>query len=226
MAQFHSPFAAGASGASGPPAPRPCPATLAGLIDGAIAALDGDPGRARRYLERLAHLLDAPRAPRVAPPSPADPAPALVPDRLVLPGTARGGLAGWQLRRVTDHVARHLDQPLVTAGLAAVAQLSAGHFCRAFKASLGETPHAYVTRQRVRRAQQLMLGSRDTLAQIAGACGLTDQAHLTRLFRRWVGTTPLAWRRQWHPGDPAVTHDTRSGTAELRDIQREPQRPR
>jgi len=35
------------------------------------------------------------------------------------------------------------------------------------------------------------------LSQIACACGLTDQAHLTRLFRRILNETPLAWRRNW-----------------------------
>jgi AraC-like DNA-binding protein len=79
--------------------------------------------------------------------------------------------------------------------LAQVVRLSTGHFCRAFKISVGETPHAFVIRRRVRRAQSLMLSTNDPLSQIAVACGLTDQAHLTRLFRRMVGETPLAWRR-------------------------------
>ncbi|WP_237709238.1 helix-turn-helix domain-containing protein [Sphingomonas elodea] len=109
----------------------------------------------------------------------------------------KGGLAGWQLRRVRAHVEAHLQGPIFTSTLAEVAQLSTGHFCRAFKASTGETPHGYVMRQRIRRAQQLMRDTTDTLSQIACACGMSDQAHLTRLFRRLVGTTPLAWRRAW-----------------------------
>jgi len=60
-------------------------------------------------------------------------------------------------------------------------------------------PHAYVIRQRIRRAQRLMLQTDDALSQIACLCGLTDQAHLTRLFRRMVGTTPKVWRNRWKP---------------------------
>ncbi|WP_457354340.1 helix-turn-helix domain-containing protein [Sphingomonas sp. UYP23] len=52
----------------------------------------------------------------------------------------------------------------------------------------------------MRHAQMLMLHTDDTLSHIACACGLTDQAHLTRLFRRMVGETPLVWRRAW--GEP------------------------
>lgn len=162
----------------------------ASLLAGALRALDEDPTAARRCLERLSWLL-AEGAPECGEAM-------LLPERGERPeGAARGGLAGWQLRRVTAHVDAHLQGPIFTSTLAQVAQLSTGHFCRAFKASTGETPHGYVVRQRIRRAQLLMRDTQDTLSQIAFACGLSDQAHLTRLFRRWVGTTPLAWRRAW-----------------------------
>ncbi len=36
---------------------------------------------------------------------------------------------------------------------------------------------------------------RQALSIIAVECGLADQAHLTRLFRRIVGESPAAWRR-------------------------------
>lgn len=117
---------------------------------------------------------------------------------VILPDiTAKGGLAGWQLRKVIDHIEDNLAGGLSCKDLAEVARLSTGHFCRSFKKSMGEPPHAYVIRQRIRRAQRLMLQSDDTLSEIACMCGLTDQAHLTRLFRRIVGTTPKAWRTCW-----------------------------
>jgi AraC-like DNA-binding protein len=110
---------------------------------------------------------------------------------------ARGGLAAWQLRRVADYVDKHLTSPLRVETLAQVVRLSPGHFCRAFKEHMGETPHGFIMRRRVRRAQILILTTVDSLSQIAHACGLSDQSHLTRLFRRYVGETPMAWRRKW-----------------------------
>jgi AraC-like DNA-binding protein len=113
----------------------------------------------------------------------------------------RGGLAPWQISRVKAHVEAHLDSTLRMRDLAAIVRLSTGHFSRSFTRSFGVAPFAYVAGRRFARAQELMLTTDDPLSQIALACGLCDQSHLTRLFRRHVGTSPNAWRRS-HRRDP------------------------
>ena len=111
-------------------------------------------------------------------------------------GTAtRGGLAPWQIRRVTDYIEEHLASTIRLQDLAGIARLSHSHFCRAFKESLGHPAHAYVMRRRVHRAQGLMLTTPESLSQIAALCGMADQAHFCKLFRRLVGESPNAWRR-------------------------------
>lgn len=115
----------------------------------------------------------------------------------------RGGLAPWQIARVRAHIEAHLDSTIRMRDLAAVAHLSTGHFSRSFTRSLGVAPFAYITGRRLARAQNLMLTTQDPLRQIALACGLYDQSHLTRLFRRHIGTSPNAWRR-FHRGGPAA----------------------
>ena len=107
----------------------------------------------------------------------------------------RGGLAPWQVRRVTDHIEEHLSSTIRLQDLAGIARLSHSHFCRAFKESLGHPAHAYVMRRRVHRAQGLMLTTTEPLSQIAALCGMADQAHFCKLFRRLVGESPNAWRR-------------------------------
>jgi AraC family transcriptional regulator len=107
----------------------------------------------------------------------------------------RGGLAPWRIRRVTVHIEMNLDTTVRTKDLAALVELSSFHFCRAFRDSFGDSPHAYVTRRRIERAQGLMLTTNASLSQIAMDCGLADQAHFNRLFRRSVGESPGAWRR-------------------------------
>lgn len=107
----------------------------------------------------------------------------------------RGGLAPWRIRRVTVHIETNLDTTVRTKDLAALVELSSFHFCRAFRDSFGDSPHAYVTRRRIERAQGLMLTTNNSLSQVAMDCGLADQAHFNRLFRRFVGESPGAWRR-------------------------------
>jgi AraC-like DNA-binding protein len=108
---------------------------------------------------------------------------------------AKGGLAPWQVRKVTVHVETHLDRSLRSSELATVVRLSPCHFSRAFRNSFGCSPLEYVTLRRVEQAQGLMLSTDAPLSQIALDCGMADQAHFSRMFRRYVGESPRAWRR-------------------------------
>jgi transcriptional regulator GlxA family with amidase domain len=108
---------------------------------------------------------------------------------------ARGGLAPWQIRKVAAHIEANLDMPIRSSELAAIARLSPCHFSRVFRDSFGCSPLEYVTRRRVEHAQGLMLSTDAPLCQIALDCGMADQAHFSRLFRRHVGETPRSWRR-------------------------------
>jgi AraC-like DNA-binding protein len=84
--------------------------------------------------------------------------------------------------------------------LSAIAQLSVVYFAKAFKRTFGEAPHAYVIRRRLARARHLMLTSDMHLSEVALACGLADQAHLCKLFRKFIGLSPAAWRRERRAG--------------------------
>lgn len=161
--------------------------TAAVLFANARAAIGHDVETARACLHQLEALLgDAGLVPSLRP--------ALSPSRS---GSARGGLQPWQVRRVTEHVEAQLGRAIPIAELAGIAKLSSGYFSLAFKVSFGDSPHNFIMRKRVERAQSLMLSTSDSLSEIACDCGLVDQAHLTRLFRKFVGDTPLAWRRKW-----------------------------
>jgi AraC-like DNA-binding protein len=110
-------------------------------------------------------------------------------------GIAPQGLAPWQTRRVLTHIDSNLDRPIHNKDLASVARLSESHFNVAFRKSVGQSPHEYIIRRRMERAQGLMLSTDKALSEIAAECGLADQPHFTRLFRRAVGESPAAWRR-------------------------------
>ncbi len=108
----------------------------------------------------------------------------------------RGGLAPWQIRKIDHYIRATLDRSVRVDDLAKQVSLSISYFSRAFKISFGLTPHVYIVCLRLERAKTLMLTTRDSLSQIALICGLADQAHLSKMFRRELGDTPGAWRRR------------------------------
>jgi AraC family transcriptional regulator len=149
-------------------------------VDDPVLQLRSMVSELEEYLRRAAAILET--VGEEPPPPPPAPEP-------------RIGLAPWQIRRVLAHVEMKLDTPLRNDDLAAIANLSSFHFCRVFRKSVGVTPHEYIMRRRVERAQGLMLSTDASLSQIAADCGLADQAHLTRVFRKAVGESPSAWRK-------------------------------
>jgi AraC family transcriptional regulator len=102
-----------------------------------------------------------------------------------------------QIKRVTDFVLQHLSQELSLEALARQIGFSAYHFARLFRETTGETPHQFVMRQRIKRAQHLLKWSHESLAQIALESGFANQSHLTQVFRRHLGLTPRAYRQDY-----------------------------
>jgi AraC-like DNA-binding protein len=117
--------------------------------------------------------------------------------QLSLAPEARGALSPAALRRVREHIDTHLETTVDIANLAAIARLSPSHFARAFKLSVGTTPHEYLIHQRLKKAQALMARTDVPLAEIALATGFSDQSHLSRRFRNHFGISPSAFRRLW-----------------------------
>lgn len=97
------------------------------------------------------------------------------------------------VRRVKRYVDLALDDHLTLDRLSSVACLSPFHFQRVFHREVGISIHAYVLQRRVWRATELIAAG-ERLAEVAAACGFTDQSHLTRIFRRMVGVTPAKLR--------------------------------
>jgi AraC family transcriptional regulator len=112
-----------------------------------------------------------------------------------VPKLQSGGLATWQARRTLAYIDANLASKMEISDLASVVALSRSHFSRAFKHSFGLSPMEYVVMRRVERAKAMITSTRETLTEVALACGFADQAHLNRRFRNIVGESPGRWRR-------------------------------
>jgi AraC family transcriptional regulator len=155
---------------------------LVQLLDVATATFDSDRARAKACVQQAAELL------RVS-----SDAEGHTRNEL----SSRGRLAPWQAKRVVAYIESNIGLSFHVADLAGIAQLSISHFSRAFRRSFGQPPVAYVRVQRIRHAQLIMQNTREPLSRVALDCGMCDQAHFTRVFRKIVGVSPNLWRRQF-----------------------------
>jgi AraC family transcriptional regulator len=106
-----------------------------------------------------------------------------------------GQLSNSQRSLVTGFIETHIANDIGLDELASLCGLSRFHFCRAFKATFGETPIQHVTLRRIEKARQMLAETRLPVAMIATACGFSGASQFSRAFRSVVGTTPLAFRR-------------------------------
>lgn len=106
------------------------------------------------------------------------------------------GLTQRQIAHVTGFILAHLNQDLSLSLLAQQAGFSPYHFARLFRRATGESPHQFVLRQRIERAKHLLREADLPLAQIAHESGFANQSHLTQAFKRHLGLTPAAFRKE------------------------------
>lgn len=103
-------------------------------------------------------------------------------------------LADWRARKVTSFIESNLENPIRVQDLATLVGLSAGQFSRSFHSRFGVTARSYLARRRIDFAKSQMLATDQPLVEIALLCGMSDQAHFAKTFRRVVGTSPSQWR--------------------------------
>ncbi|MCC9707039.1 helix-turn-helix domain-containing protein [Streptomyces sp. MNU76] len=129
--------------------------------------------------------------------------------RLVVPPHRSGGQAQFVPAPVptrSDHpltdllpwTLERLDQPLTVEDLARRASMSSRTLTRHFRAATGTTPLQWLLTQRIRRAQELLETTSDSVDAIATTTGMGTAATLRRHFNRTLGVPPDTYRRTFH----------------------------
>ncbi|MBD0843773.1 MULTISPECIES: helix-turn-helix domain-containing protein [unclassified Streptomyces] len=137
--------------------------------------------------------------------------------RLVVPPHRDGGQAQFvttpvpapgnhPLAELLPWVLERLDQPLTVEDLARRARMSSRHLGRHFRSVTGTTPLQWLLVQRIRRAQELLETTDDSVEAVAAATGMGTATTLRRHFNRTVGVSPDTYRRTFRarsrPGAP------------------------
>jgi AraC family transcriptional regulator len=114
-----------------------------------------------------------------------------------------------RINRVLDHIETHLAEPLDLEVLASVANFSAWHFHRVFRAMTGDTLAGWVRRRRLEVAASRLISSPSQSSSVIGLdVGFASAEVFTRAFRAHFKVTPTAWRHGAHR-DWAAVHQYR-----------------
>ena len=106
------------------------------------------------------------------------------------------------LAPLLDWASRRLAQPITVRELAAAAGVSDRTLDRRFREQAGTSPGQWLLAQRIAAARVLLEETGLPVDTVASRVGLSSATNLRRHFRRFVGTTPAAYRRTFGTFDP------------------------
>jgi transcriptional regulator GlxA family with amidase domain len=126
--------------------------------------------------------------------------------RMVIPPQRDGGQSQYiptpvqercsdSLAPVSEWMLDNLAEDLTVDQLARKAMMSSRTFARRFRADMGATPAAWLNRQRMLRARQLLESSDRSLESVAQDSGFGTAAVMRHHFLKVLQTTPTAYRR-------------------------------
>lgn len=110
------------------------------------------------------------------------------------PAENRQEQAMLRLKRILDTIHDHWNEELSLSEIAKQEYLSVSYLSRFFKNSLHTTFTGYLTDLRLRRAAQMLISSKDSVTQIAYACGFRSGSAFISYFRERYGQTPGQYR--------------------------------
>jgi AraC-like DNA-binding protein len=99
------------------------------------------------------------------------------------------------LLKATRHMRSHLHGHLSREEVARAAGVSPSHFSKLMKERIGMTFSQLLSQMRVSRAKQLLIGTENTLSEIALECGFCDQSHMNKVFRAATSLSPAHFRK-------------------------------
>lgn len=100
-----------------------------------------------------------------------------------------------RILRGRDFLLASIGEPCHLEETAKAAALSPFHFHRAFKSIFGQTPHAYLSAERLRQARILLESGHHSVTETCFACGFSSLGSFSALFHKKFGLSPVAYQK-------------------------------
>jgi AraC family transcriptional regulator len=105
----------------------------------------------------------------------------------------KGKLSPGQLKTVIDYVHSFVHMDVSLSALASAANLSAYHFARLFRQTVGVSPYQFVLQIKIDYSKKLMQKQKGSLSDVAYTLNFTDQAHFSNAFKKITGVCPRVY---------------------------------
>lgn len=117
-----------------------------------------------------------------------------------LPGVQSPGFPVPELAPALQALQKDPSSAWSNGKLAKMSGLSVSAFERQFRKHLQTSPMKFLKRLRLARAAAALIQTGESVSEIAAECGFSDQAHLSREFRKLFDVTPTEWRERHSAG--------------------------
>lgn len=101
-----------------------------------------------------------------------------------------------KLRPALEYIHDNLDKVPSIEEMSKLTGLSPSYFSRTFRKTMDENFVGYVNRIKVEKAVEMLKTGNKSINTIAEMLGYTDASYFIKVFKRYTGTTPLAFRRR------------------------------
>ena len=100
-----------------------------------------------------------------------------------------------RLRPVINYIAEHYTEKIYIEDLCSIIMVSPDYFTKMFRDSIGKTPIGYINGIKVNHSMKLLIGTDKTIAEIADEIGFYNANYFHKIFKQYMGVSPLAYRK-------------------------------
>ena len=100
------------------------------------------------------------------------------------------------LKQATTYIEQNFYNNISVEDIAAACNIHRNYLGKIFKENLHTTPQRFLISYRMKKAAELLEGTKLSIKEIANAVGYEDPLHFSRAFKNEYGISPKNWRNQ------------------------------
>ncbi len=100
-----------------------------------------------------------------------------------------------KIQAIVRYIDDHFTQPITLDDICAGVGYNKYALCHAFKAVTEQTVFDYINFRRIQTAVKSLAEQKQTITEIAAACGFSSVAYFNRVFKSVMGCTPSQYRK-------------------------------